>query len=105
EGGDARPERTTLRELSRGLSPGDLARRIRAPLAPGAGIEPGAREPGDLHGEQVVAGRHARAALMQDRSGMAPGEQPLELVPQLGGGLERAGRIEILAVGAVARAG
>jgi len=51
------------------------AARIAAPLAPRTGIESGARESRNLHGEQVVARRDAGAALMHDAMRLCRTEQ------------------------------
>src|SRR3954452_13055030 len=45
------------------------ARRVGAPLAPRAGVEPAAGESGVLHREQVVARGDAAAALVDDVAG------------------------------------
>src|SRR6185437_8666542 len=41
---------------------GDRVLRVADPLAPGAGVESRTLESGHFHGEQVLAGGHARAA-------------------------------------------
>src|SRR6185503_14333556 len=55
------------------------ALRIRAPLAPRARIEPSAGQARDLHGEEVLAGGDARAAVVDGLVRRPPREHLLEL--------------------------
>src|SRR2546430_456141 len=87
-----------------GRSGGDGPRAIGNPFAPRAGVEPPGREAGELHGERIVACRHARAAHVHGVFGLAS-EQLAELRAQLLRRLEAPVRIQVLLPEAVDGAG
>src|SRR5438105_6823630 len=80
-------------------------RGVGEPLAPGAGEELGAREAGNFHGEEVVAGGDARAAVAHHFARCVAAENLLERGAQLLGPLELAVRAHVVHVEAVERAG
>ena len=84
---------------------GHRTRRVAAPLAPRARIQARTGQAGDFHGQQIVAGGDARAALMHDGGRIAARQQRRELGAQLLRRLEAAVGPQVLAVGAVQRAG
>src|SRR3989449_2075445 len=61
----AEPIRSSAPRCSR-LPRFDRPRGIGAPFAPGPGIEARPAQAGDFHGEEVVAGGHARTAVAHD---------------------------------------
>src|SRR5688500_8265122 len=74
---------------------------IRAPLAPGAGVEPAAGQARGFHGEQVVAGGDARAAVVHDLGGRASLEEREKFVFERLGRLERSVGREVVGVEAI----
>lgn len=95
-----------VREI-RGLRVGPgrhRARRVAAPLAPRAGVECGARQARDLHGQRVVAGGHARATLQHRVLRFGAGQYAGKVGVQLRGGLEGAVGLQVVAEEAVASA-
>src|SRR5882724_13324946 len=87
------------------LSRFDRPRGIRAPLAPGAGIEACPAQAGDLHSEEVVAGGNSGAAVVDDVFRTRGTEHGSELLFERFRRLETPARVEVVAEIAVARAG
>lgn len=78
---------------------------VGAPFAPGSRVEAGAGEAGGFHGEEVVAGGDAGAALMHDVAGVPSLEQLAEFFPQHGGLFEASVGPQIVVEPAVGGAG
>src|ERR1700693_4197481 len=74
----------------------DRTRGIGAPLAPGSRIEPAAGKAGELEGEDVVAGRDARAAHVHRLFGRCRAQEFRELAAQLLRSVEAPVGIEVL---------
>src|SRR5687767_11510793 len=71
------------------------SRRVADPLAPRARVELRSREPRVLHGEQVVAGCHARAALVDNRARVARSQRRQDFLPERIRRLEAAAALEV----------
>src|SRR5260221_7687895 len=82
----------------------DGAPGIGDPVAPGAGVELRARQAGDLYREEVVAGGHARAAVVHHFARRPLAEDLQEFLLQVIGLLERALGADVVGGVAVPRA-